>query len=117
MSINISVFILKYRSILSLVVYLLFSVGSRSDLTRRCVVAMTVAVASSFLICHLSINYFSVIGYFFSPDVNPHITNSPSNSLERDRGSSVGEMDVSIELTPTSHVLLRDFPQLGLQEC
>ena len=109
MSINISVYILKYRSILSLVLYPLFIVGSRSDLTRCCVVSRTVAVASSFLILHLSISSFSVVLYFFSPDDTPHIPNYPSKSLERDRGSSVGEMDVSIELTPTSHVLLRDF--------
>ena len=75
----------------------------------RCVVARTVDVASSFLICHLSIYSFYVIGYFFYPDDTPHIPNSPSKSLGRDHGSSVGEMDVIIELTPTSHVTIAVF--------
>ena len=109
MSINISVCILKYRSILSLVLYLLFSVGSRSDLTRRCVVARIVAVASSLLIIHLYINSFSVIVYFFYPDDIPHTTNFPSNSLERDHGSILGEMDVIIEITTTLHVPIVGF--------
>ena len=113
MSINISVYILKYRSILSLVLHLLFIVGSRSDLTRQCVVDRTVAVASSFLICHLSINYFSVIEYFFSPDDTPHISDYPSKSLERDHGSSVVEMYVIIELNPTSHVPIAGFSTFG----
>ena len=72
-------------------------------------VSRTVAVTSSFLILHLSISSFSVFGYFFSPDDTPHIPNSPSKSLERDHGSSVGEMDVIIELTPTSHVPIAGF--------
>ena len=76
-------------------------------------VARTVEVASSFLIRHLYINSFSVIGYFFSPDDTPHIPNSPSKSLERDHGSSVGDMDVIIELTPTSHVPIAGFSTFG----
>ena len=80
---------------------------------RRCVVANTVVVAYSFLIRYLSMNYFSVIGYFFSPDENPHIPNSPSKSLERDHGSSVGDMDVIIELTPTLHVPIAGFSTVG----
>ena len=80
---------------------------------RRCVVARTVAAASSFLIRHLSISSFSVLGYFFSPGDTPHISNSPSKSLKRDHGSSVGEMDVIIELTTTSHVLIAGFSTVG----
>ena len=76
-------------------------------------VARTVAVASYFLIRHLYINSFSVIGYFFSPDDTPHIPNSPSKSLERYHGSSVGEMDVNIKLTPTSHVPIAGFSTVG----
>ena len=72
-------------------------------------VARTVAMAYSFLIRHLSINYFSGIRYFFSPDETPHIPNYPSKSLERDHGSSVGEMDVIIDLTLTSHVTIEGF--------
>ena len=80
---------------------------------RHCVVASTVAVDSSFLIHHLSINSFSVNVYFFSPDDTPHIPISPSKSLERDHGSSVGEMEVIIELTPTSHVPITGFYTFG----
>ena len=76
-------------------------------------VARTVAVASSFLILHLSISSFSVMGYFFSPDDTPHIPNSPSKSLERDHGSNVGDTDVIIELTPTSYVLIAGFSTVG----
>ena len=76
-------------------------------------VARTVAVDSSFLIRHLSINYFYIIGYFFSPGYTPHIPNSPSKSLEREHGSSVGEMDVIIELTPTSHFPVARFYTFG----
>ena len=80
-------------------------------------VARTVAVDSSFLILHLYISSFSVIGYFFSPDNTPHIPNHPSQSLARDHGSSAGDMVFIIDLTPTSHVTIAGFPQLGLQEC
>ena len=78
-------------------------------MTRLCVVARTVAVAPYFLIHHLSINYFSVVGYFFSPDDTSHIPNSPSKSLEMDHGSSVGEMDVIIFITATLHVPIAGF--------
>ena len=80
-------------------------------------VAITVEVDYYFLIHHLSINSFSVIEYFFSPDDTPHISDSPSKSLERDHGSSVVEMYVIIELNPTHMFLLQGFPHLGLQEC
>ena len=55
-------------------------------MTKRYVVSRKVVVAYSFLILHLYINSFSVIGYFFSPDDTPHIPNFPSESLERDHG-------------------------------
>ena len=113
MSINISVCILKYCSILSLVLYVLFSVGSRSNLTKQCVATRTLSVASSFLIHHLSINYFSFIGYFFSPENTPHIPNFPSKSLERYHGSSLGDMDVIIELTTTLYVPIAGFYTVG----
>ena len=76
-------------------------------------VPRTVAVAYFFLIFHLVINYFSVIGYFFSPDYTPHVKNSPSKSLERDNGSSVGEINVIVELAPTSHVPIAQFSPVG----
>ena len=82
-------------------------------MTRRCVMSSTVAVDSSFLILHLYINSFSVIGYFFSTDDTAHIPNFPSKSLMRDHGSSVGEMDVIIELTPTLHVPIAGFYTVG----
>ena len=77
------------------------------------VVARTVAVASSFLIRHPSINSFSVIGYLFSPDDIPYISNPPSNSLDRDHGLSLGDMNVIIELTPISHVTISGFSTVG----
>ena len=70
-------------------------------------------MASSLLIHNLSITSFSVIGYFFSTEDTPHIPNYPSNSLEKDHGSSVGDMDVIIELTHTSHVLIAVFSTVG----
>ena len=76
-------------------------------------VARKVAVASYFLIRHLSVNSLSVIGYFFSPEYTPNIPNSPSKSLERGHGSSVGDMDVNIELTPTSYVPIAGFSTVG----
>ena len=72
-------------------------------------VARTVAVASFFLIRHISINSFSVIRYFFSPDNTQHILNPPYKPLERYHGSCEGEMDVIIELTLTSHVPIEGF--------
>ena len=88
-------------------------VPNNIERTNGEVVVRKVAVTSSFLILHLSIISFSVIGYFFSPDDTPHTPNPPSKSLERDHGSSVGDIDVIIEITPTSHVLIVGFSTVG----
>ena len=117
MSINMSACILKYRSILSLVLYLLFSVGSRSYLTSRCVVYRIVAGASSFLILHLSINYSSVIGYYFF-FTTLYIKQILLISHLRGTMVQVWERWMSLlSSLPLCMFLFQDFPRLGLQEC
>ena len=67
-----------------------------SGLTKRCVVARTVDIASSFLILHRSIGSLSIIEYFVAHNDTPLTPNDPSRLLDNDYVSCVGNILIII---------------------